>query len=64
MIKIIEKWWVRCFCLITIEKAKELNLKWHCNIYGDMINKFDCRSIWVDDKGKFYRRSVLKGIGA
>ncbi len=46
---------MRTFKVITIEKAKELNLQHHENIYGDLINMLGCRSIWKDSGRNGYR---------
>lgn len=51
----IKLWWLRTFCVITTEKAKSLGLSPKYNIYGDYINKLNCRSIWKDNKDKEYR---------
>ena len=51
----LKLWWLRTFKVITNKKAKELGLKHQQNIYGDMINRLNCRSIWEDDKGRTYR---------
>lgn len=53
--KRLKMWYLRAFKVITIEKAKELNLHHSENIYGDEINMLGCRSIWKDDKGNSYR---------
>ena len=43
------------FKVITRLKALELGLEFRYNISGDLINKLNCRSIWVDSKGRTYR---------
>ena len=48
-------WFIRTFTVLPNEKAKALGLKHKCNIYGDLINKLNCRSIWIDEKGNEYR---------
>jgi hypothetical protein len=48
-------WFIRMFTVLPNKKAKALGLKHKCNIYGDLINKLNCRSIWVDKKGNEYR---------
>lgn len=36
------------------------NFKWHCNIYGDMINQYNARSVWKCELcGKEHYRSGL-----
>jgi len=59
MIQDIQNWWLRCFCVISIEKAKELGLNFLCNIYGDTINRINCRSLFTDKKGIIYRVDSL-----
>ena len=55
MINKIKFWFKKEFGILTIEECKKLNLT-HChNIYGDSINKLDCRSIWRNEKGKSFR---------
>lgn len=34
------------FCIIDIQEAKEKNMQFVFNVYGDSINKLNCRSIW------------------
>lgn len=53
-------WWVRTFQIISNEKAKELGLNHWRNIYGDEINKLNCRSLWLDNKHRVYRVSHLE----
>ncbi len=52
-------WYARWFKVITNEQAKELGLVHVRNIYGDEINKINCRSIWEDAKGRKYRVELL-----
>jgi hypothetical protein len=47
------------FKVITKEQAINLGLSFSCNVYGDEINKINCRSIWEDRKGNAYRVSEL-----
>lgn len=54
------KWWIRWFCVIPTWKALAWDLTWKRNIYGDEINYINCRSIWVDKKGRSYRVEELK----
>jgi len=60
--KIIKsKYWARTFKVITISQAIDFDLSFKENIFGDLINKLNCRSVWVDDKGREYRvREVVK----
>ena len=55
----LKLWWLRTFKVITNERAEGLGLKHLENIYGDMINRINCRSIWEDEKGRTYRVSNL-----
>lgn len=55
MVKIIKYFTpLRYFYKLSIEDAKVLKLKFKQNIYGDLINLIDCRSIWVDSKNREY----------
>ena len=56
----MKNWLLRTFYVISNEKARELNLTHHENIYGDLINLINCRSIWKDSKGRRYRVRHLK----
>ena len=55
-------WWIRTFKVISNQRAKELGLKWYRNVYGDEINHINCRSLWIDKKGRSYRVSHLEGV--
>ena len=48
-------WYARWFKVITNEQAKGWGLIHVRNVYGDEINKVNCRSIWKDIKGRIYR---------
>lgn len=50
-----ERWIVRNFSVIDISETEKYNLKFQQNIYGDSINHLNCRSIWIDEKGRQYR---------
>jgi len=56
----IIKWFLRNFRVISNQKAKKLGLKHYRNIYGDEINKINCRSIWIDGNSKKYRVKNLE----
>lgn len=47
-------WWVSQF-VISTEKAKKLGLKPYMNVYGDGINRLNCRSLWRDERDNRYR---------
>lgn len=51
----IKLFYYRTFKVIPFGKAHDLGLTFKCNIYGDLINKINCRSIWIDSKGREYR---------
>lgn len=59
MIKRIIDWYIRTLMVISKEKAVRKGLFFRCNIYGDLINKFNCRSFYVDDKKRVYRVNEL-----
>jgi hypothetical protein len=49
------------FKVISRLQALELGLAFSNNVYGDAINHLNCRSIWVDSKGRTYRvRELIK----
>jgi len=53
-------WFIRNFKVITNAEAKEIGLKHLRNVYGDEINRTNCRSIWVDNKQRQYRARYLE----
>jgi hypothetical protein len=59
MLSKIKAWWVSNYCIISLDDAKEMNLEFVTNIYGDRINVLNCRSIWVDNKQNPYRCGEL-----
>lgn len=60
MITKFRKWWLRNFKVIpTIKEAIELGLTFSSSVHGDSINRLNCRSIWVDFKGREYRVAEL-----
>jgi len=58
MWKEIKLWYYRKF-VISEQKALELGLRWYCNVHGDKINYLNCRSIYKDDKYRFYKIEEL-----
>jgi hypothetical protein len=49
------------FKVISRLQALELGLEFSNNVHGDAINVLNCRSIWVDSKGRSYRvRELIK----
>jgi hypothetical protein len=55
-------WFIRNFKVISNQKAKELGLRHWRGVYGDEINRMNCRSIWFDDKSRQYRVSHLEVV--
>ncbi len=53
-------WHSRWFKVITNQQAIEWKLTHVRNVYGDEINRLNCRSIWKDAKGRMYRVALLK----
>ena len=51
--------YIRLFKVISLEEAYEYKLDFARNIYGDEINHINCRSIWIDKKGRSYRVEFL-----
>jgi len=48
------------FKVIKRSQALELGLEFSNNVHGDAINHLNCRSIWVDSKGRTYRVHELE----
>jgi hypothetical protein len=55
----MKKWFYRTFKVITTEQAVEWKLIHRYNIYGDLINQINCRSVWADSNGRLYRVKEL-----
>src|ERR1022692_2197683 len=54
------KYWLRSFDKIkTVEQAQKMGLFYHSNVYGDEINRSNCRSWWIDIYGHSYRCAEL-----
>lgn len=62
MINRLYRFYLRWFKVISEEKAKKLGLKFYRNIYGDEINRTNCRSIWLDGNNKRYRVKELYSL--
>jgi hypothetical protein len=58
----LSMWWIRTFKVISNQRAKELGLRHWRGVYGDEINRRNCRSIWFDNKQREYRVSHLEDI--
>ena len=52
-------WIKKNFGLLSEQECIDLKLKFVCNIYGDYINLYNCRSIWKDERGKTFRCKQL-----
>jgi hypothetical protein len=52
-------WYIRTFKVISNQEARDLELKFLRNVYGDEINILNCRSIWIDNKQREYRVRYL-----
>ncbi len=52
-------WFLSRFKTISNAKAEKLGFTFHRNVYGDEINMLNCRSIWKDNKGRYYRVEQL-----
>jgi hypothetical protein len=59
VIKELELFYLRVFRVITQNRAKELDLEFVRDVYGDETNRLNCRSIWKDNKGRLYRVRYL-----
>jgi hypothetical protein len=55
----IKLWYIRNFKVLTNAQAKQLGLTHMRNVYGDEINHINCRSLWADSKGRYYRVEEL-----
>lgn len=44
----------------TIKEAEVRGLKFEHNVYGDSINRYNCRSFWYDEYDMRYRCAELK----
>ena len=53
--------WIKSFSLIsTVEECGRRKLIFVTNVYGDSINRMNCRSLWSDQYGITYRCSELR----
>jgi hypothetical protein len=48
-------WFARMFKVISRTQATKWKLTYYRTVYGDEINKLNCRSLWMDNKNRFYR---------
>jgi len=57
----IKLWWIRNFQkILSKNEAEKLGLKYFRGVYGDEINFINCRSLWIDNKKRFYKVKELK----
>ena len=47
------------FFAIDIEEARKRGFSFVGNVWGDEINRLNCRSIWRDDKSRRWRVKQL-----
>ena len=53
--------WLKSFAVIpTIEECGRRKLTFLSNVYGDSINRLNCRSLWIDRYGITYRCAELR----
>lgn len=50
--KRLAKYWL---IRLTKSEAKDLKLEFYTNVHGDMINRHNCRSFWLDKEGNDYK---------
>ena len=55
----MKEWWIRTFKVISKKDAEKRGLSFVGNVYGDEINRLNCRSIWRDSKMRRYRVDEL-----
>jgi hypothetical protein len=58
----IKIWCKRNFGRFTVNECELLGLRWFKNVYGDNINIFNCRSIWLDEQSRIYKCDELCDI--
>lgn len=59
----IKLWYYRNFGILSEKDAIAIGLTPVRNIYGDEINRLNCRSIWMDSHYRIYRvKSLCKSI--
>jgi hypothetical protein len=57
----IKMWYFRTFGKkVTMKEIMKWNLEFVENVHGDEVNRLDCRSIWVDPKGRSYRCNLMR----
>lgn len=52
----LKMWWIRLFCVIpTTQDAIKLGLIHSMEVHDYSISLMNCRSLWLDSKGRCYR---------
>ena len=49
-------------CKLTSEYATNNGLTFLMNVYGDRINNYNCRSLWVDDNFRIFRVKEMMSV--
>jgi len=54
-------WWLSWSVKVipTCDQAREMGLIFYRNVYGDEINKTNCRSFWLDQYNRPFRCAEL-----
>lgn len=47
--------WLSGFHILSYKQVLKYKLVHICNVYGDAINLLNCRSLWTNNKGLFFR---------
>ena len=55
----MREWYIRTFKVISKIEAEKRGLDFVGNVYGDEINRLNCRSIWRDSRMRRYRVTEL-----
>lgn len=55
----IIRYFKRVFTVIDYREVIYLNLTFQTNVYGDDINRYNCRSFFTDENGKIYKVNKL-----
>jgi len=53
------RFYYRFIVIKTTDYARKMGLIPYCNIFGDAINKYNCRSFFIDSYGNTYRCKEL-----
>ena len=55
------RFYYRFTVIKTTEKAREMGLTHYCNLFGDAIDQYNCRSFFTDSYGNVYRCREFRG---